>query len=351
MNVRVVAAGSLSAEELACWSRIQQGAPSLGSPFFSPTFTSIVATTRADVWVAVLEEDEQLRGFFPFERGRLGSGRPAGSLISDYHGVVAPEDVSWDARALIRACGLKTWEFHQLVTSQSSFEPYHHVRRESMQIDLSGGFEAYMHGIQQAHGTTLKRLYRNTRKLEREHGALRFEQHSEDPAALAMLLRWKSEQYARTGAVEILKREWIREVLRLAHTTQTMGFAGVLSLLFADSRPVAALFGIRCEGVCHCWFPAYDPEFAQYSPGLILLLKLAEGAQQANIKILDLGAGDYGYKRIFMNRSVALAQGSIELPSVAAGAARTRRAAKSLIRRTTMAPRLRRLVRGSRRGR
>jgi CelD/BcsL family acetyltransferase involved in cellulose biosynthesis len=350
VNVRVVAAGSLSAEELACWSRIQQSVPSLCSPFFAPTFTSIVATTRADVWVAVLEQDGRPLGFFPFERGRLGSGRPVGSIISDYHGVVVPEDISWDGRALIRACGLKTWEFHQLVTSQDSFEPFHHARRESMQIDLTGGFETYMNGIRQMHATTLRRLARNTRKLEREHGTLRFEQHTDDPAALAMLLRWKSAQYARTGAVEILKREWIREALRLAHATQTMGFAGVLSFLFAGDTPVAALFSIRSGEVCHCWFPAYDPEFAQYSPGLTLLLKLAEGAQQADIKVLDLGAGDYGYKRIFMNRSVALAQGAIERPSVAAGAARTERAAKWLVRRTAMAPRLRRLARASRRG-
>jgi CelD/BcsL family acetyltransferase involved in cellulose biosynthesis len=246
---------------------------------------------------------------------------------------------------------LKTWEFHQLVAAQSSFEPFHHLVCESMQIDLSAGFDAYLEGIQQNHGTRLKRLRTNTRKLEREHGPLRLVAHTDDPAALAMLLRWKSEQYTRTGAVEILKHEWIREVLRLAHTTQTAGFAGSLSCLFAESRPVAALFAIRSADVCHCWFQAYDPEFAQYSPGLILLLKLAEGARQADIRVLDLGVGDYGFKRMLMNRSVALAQGSIEVPSIATGAARTRRAAKSVIRRTAMAPKLRRLARGARKGR
>lgn len=345
MIARVVPAGCLSTEELARWTQIQQSVPSLSSPFFSPTFTSVVAATRDDVRVAVMEENGQLLGFFPFQRGRLGSGRPVGSILSDYHGAVVPDDASWDAKALIRVCGLKTWEFHTLVTSQSPFESFHHGRNDSKQIDLSGGFDAYMHGLQQTHGSTITKLRRKVRKLEREYGPLRFEYHTDDPAALAMLFRWKSDQYIRTGAVEILKRQWIREVLRLAQTTQTDGFAGILSVIFAGERPVAAHLGIRSSCVCHSWFPAYDSEFAPYSPGLILMLKLAEAAQQANIKMIDLGTGDYWFKSLLMNRVVSLAEGSVEVRSVAAGVARTRRAARSLVRRTAMAPRLRRLAR------
>jgi CelD/BcsL family acetyltransferase involved in cellulose biosynthesis len=346
MIARVVPAESLSADELRRWSEIRQNVPSLTSPFFSPTFTSIVAATRDDVRVGVLEEDGELLGFFPFQRGSLGSGRPVGSILSDYHGAVVPDDASWDAKALIRACGLKTWEFDHVVASQTPFAAFHHNRRDSMQIELSAGFEAYMDGVKQAHGPTITRLGSKTRKLEREHGPLGFAPHTDDPAALAMLLGWKSAQYANTGAIDILEHQWIREVLRLTHATQTHDYAGFLSFVFAGSRPIAAHLGIRSGSVCHSWFPAYDPEFAQYSPGLILLLKLAAGARQANIRTIDLGSGDYRYKRMLMNRAVPLAAGSVELLSVAASAGRARRVAKSLVRRSAIAPRVRRLARG-----
>ena len=346
MIVRVVPGGSLSEVELARWSEIRQGAPSLASPFFSPIFTSIVAACRDDVRVGILEEDGEPTGFFPFQRGRFGLGCPVGSLLSDCHGVITPEHVSWDARALIRACGLNTWNFDHLVASQAPFEPFHRSTEWSKQIDLSNGFDAYIQAVQHDHGPTLARLRGKTRKLEREHGTLCFTPHTDDPTALAMLLRWKSDQYTRTGASDVAGRPWVREVLRRVHAAQADDFAGQLSLLTAAGRPIAAHLGVRSASLCHSWFPAYDPAFAQYSPGLILLLKLAEAAHEVDIALIDLGKGDYRYKLMLTNRGFALAEGSVESPSLATALARSRRTGKALIRRTNIAPRLRRLGRG-----
>jgi len=343
--VRVVPAGSLSTRELARWSEIQRTVPSLASPFFAPEFTSIVAAARDDVSVAVLEVDQRVEGFFPFQRGRLGMGLPVGSILSDYHGVVLPDQTNLDARALIRSCGLTTWEFHHVVDSQPAFAPFHRVHAESMQIDLDDGFEPYLQWVQRNHGHSITHLRRKTRKLEREHGTIRFTAHTDDPAVLATMLRWKSAQYTKTGAVDILKQHWIRDVLGLVHRTQSDGFAGLLSIISADEQPVAVHLGLRSGPVCHSWFPAYDPRFAAYSPGLILLLRLAESAPQAGITTIDLGSGGYEFKRTLTNRSVMTAAGAVELPSLAAAAARSRRLAKSLVRRTTIAPRIRRVAR------
>jgi CelD/BcsL family acetyltransferase involved in cellulose biosynthesis len=346
MIVRVVSATSLSSDELGCWSEIQRSVPSLASPFFSPAFTSIVSAARDDVQVAILEDAGHAFGFFPFQRGPFGSGQPVGSILSDYHGVLALDDARWDAKELIRGCGLKTWEFHHVVGSQAPFARFARDRFDSLQIELSDGYEAYMQGVQATHGQSISRLRRKTRKLEREHGALRFTYHTDDPAALETLFRWKSDQYLKTGAVDILRQHWVREVLRRSHSTQTDRFAGVLSFVHVDGRPVAAHLGIRSGHVCHSWFQAYDPEFAPYSPGLTLLLRLVEHAPEANITTIDLGGGGYDFKRMLTNRAVALAAGSVELASFAAGAARVRRSARSLVRGTSMAPRLRRLLRG-----
>jgi CelD/BcsL family acetyltransferase involved in cellulose biosynthesis len=345
MNFRVVPGAALGARELARWSEIRRGAPSLSNPFFSSRFTGIVAAARTDVSVAVLEQDGQTLGFFPYQRGRLGAGRPVGSLLSDYHGVLAADGVQWDARELLRACGLSTWEFHHLLAAQEPFQRFHRGVDESKQIDLSGGLDAYMEGLEANHGPTLARLRGKTRKLEREHGELRLVRHSGDPADIELLLRWKAEHYRRSGAVDILKQGWVCEVLRAAHAAQGDDFAGILSFLYADERPVAAHLGIRSGAVCHSWFQVYDPEFSSFSPGLTLLLRFAEGAHEDGIELIDLGRGDYRYKLMLMNRGVELAEGSVELPSAVAAVARVRRGTRSLIRRSALAPRLRRLAR------
>ena len=94
MNTSVIPAASLTEADALRWSAIQQQTDSLASPFFSPQFTAIVASVRDDVAVARLEEGDRTIGFFPFERGRFGEGRPVGSILSDYHGLIAPSDVA-----------------------------------------------------------------------------------------------------------------------------------------------------------------------------------------------------------------------------------------------------------------
>jgi CelD/BcsL family acetyltransferase involved in cellulose biosynthesis len=342
---RVVRADALTPEELTRWSAIRQSVPSLASAYFSPIFTSIVASAREDVRVAILEDAGEPAGFFPFQRGRFGTGRPVGASLSDFHAAVVAPGVSWDAQALIRASGLKLWEFHHLLASQAPFEPFHQVRRDSMQIDLEEGFETYLADVETTHGHSMRHLRRKTRKLEREHGELSFVHHDGDPAALETLFDWKADQYTKTGTVNILEQRWVREVLGRVHATQSDDFQGLLSFILAEGRPVAAHLGMRSAGVLHYWFPAYDPEFAPYSPGLILLLKLAEASWAAGVDTIDLGTGDYEFKRMLMNRIVVVAEGAVETRSAIAQAVRVRRTAKTLIRRTGVAPSLRRIAR------
>jgi CelD/BcsL family acetyltransferase involved in cellulose biosynthesis len=344
MIARVVPPDALSESELDRWSVLHRDVPSLASPYFSPMFTSIIGSVRTDVRVAVLEVDGQTCGFFPFQLGTLGAGWPVGAMLSDYQGVIAAPDAPYDARALIRDSGLKTWEFDHLIAAQKPFEPFQQSRWESQQIDLRNGFESYIAGVEQAHGPWLQQLRRKGRKLERENGELSFQHHSDDPVALETLLRWKSEQYTRTGTVNVLKHDWVREVLRKVHEIQSAEFQGVLSLLLADGRPVAAHLGMRSRSTLHYWFPSYDPALARCSPGLLLLLRLAESAERVGVETFDLGTGDYDYKRRLSNRADVLAKGTVDTPSLRAAAVRLRRSAKSLIRQTGIAPRVRLLA-------
>jgi CelD/BcsL family acetyltransferase involved in cellulose biosynthesis len=345
MLVRVVPAGSLDRAQLDRWTELQSSSPSLASPYFCPEYTRLVAAARRDVRVGLLEGGDGPVGFFPFQGGRLGIGAPVGSLITDYHGIVAGEGVHVDAVEILRACGLKTWAFHHVPAAQTAFERFSWSRCDSAVIDLSRGFEEYMHERRESGSHLRASIGRKQRKLELEHGPLRYVEHTADPSVLTLLMQWKIRQYRQTGAINALTRGWVRKALRLMHETQGEAFAGVLSLLCAGGSPVAVHFGIRSATVLHSWFPAYDPRFASYSPGLILFLKMAESVPASGIRAIDLGPGEGQHKLILKNSGSPLLEGMAEVPSLTATAVRASRTARALVHRSWLAPRLRSIAR------
>ena len=306
-------AGQLTPEQVQAWARLQRADPALDSPYFRPEYTQAVAAVRDDVRVAVLEEDGELTGFFPFQRGRWGIGRPVGGPMSDFQGVIARPGLTWDTAELVRGCGLRAWDFNHLLASQESFRPYHRVQAESPYMDLSQGFEAYQSERQQAGSMLLRQTLRKARKAEREIGPLRFEVHSTDPRVFAAMVEWKAGQYRRTRATNVFAFGWTLKLLEriLAHSGEE--FAGMLSALYFGERLAAVHLWMRSYAVLHSWFPSYEPELGAYSPGLVLLVEMARQAAALGVCRIDLGKGTKDYKSSFMSGSIALAEGSVAL--------------------------------------
>src|SRR6266478_2919374 len=105
----------------------------------------------------------------------------------------------------------------------------------------------------------------------------------------------------------------------------------MFSLIYTGDKLLAGHLGMRSRTVWHYWFPAYDSQFAKYSPGLLLLLKMAEHAPQIGLRTIDLGTGLTLYKRRLMNASISVAEGSVERPSWLSFLRRARRKAKCLV--------------------
>src|SRR5262249_41662123 len=132
------------------WRAIQRENPELASPYFCPEFTQAVAAVRDDVFVGILEKEGEVVGYFPHQRRRFGMGYPVGGRLSDFHGVIAPPGLEWNAAAFLRSCNLVSWQFHHLLASQTPFAPYHAATGESYYLDLSEGFDAYAIRLREA---------------------------------------------------------------------------------------------------------------------------------------------------------------------------------------------------------
>lgn len=343
--------GELDAEHARRWSDLQRADPDLASPFFRPEFTCAVAAVRRDVFVAVVRDGARPVAFFPFQRDLGGLGRPVGGGMSDYHGPIAERSLALDPPALLRACGLRVFDFDHLLASQRAFAPYHVRLSGSPFLDLSGGFEAYRAARSAAGSKVIAQADRKARKLAREVGPTRLEVDVADPAALQRLLRWKSDQYRRTGVGDGSLPRWSVELLERILATRTPDFAGVLTALWAGDRMVAAHVGMRSSTALHWWFPAYDPEFGRYSPGLVLLVGLARGAETLRLRTIDLGRGDEPYKARLATGSTPLAEGAVVRTWPARAGRRLSDGAKHVARRTPLAAPGRRATRWVRRRR
>ncbi|WP_323843797.1 GNAT family N-acetyltransferase [Microbulbifer magnicolonia] len=349
MKFSLIEAAELDAQHRAAWLALQRANPALQSPYFCPEFTLAAAAVRNDVQIAVLEEAGAIVGFFPFQRGPFGAGRPVGGGLSDYHGVVAAPETGWDVVELLRACGLAYWEFDHLVTEQAAFGDYHARWAVSPALDLSAGFSAYRERRRAAGAGRIVQLERKARKLAREVGPLKFVAHSLERDLLERIFQWKAEQCRRSGVVDFFAQDWTRALVQRIWATNDMHFAGVLSALYAGDQLVAAHMGMRSESVWHWWFPGYDRNFSQYSPGGVLLLKVAEQAALQGLQQLDLGKGDDPYKDSFADCAVPLAEGFAWRPSLGDSVRRLTAGTESLLRGSRVIEPVRPLLRMAKR--
>lgn len=319
MQICVVPPGELRPGEIAAWHAMQRSTESLANPFLSPEFVIAVGHVRPEARVAILTDGTSLAGFFPFERRGLGLGVPIASGLTDCQGLIHAPGVEWDPQQLLRACRISVWKFDHLTDGQRPFQRYRSARAPSPVIDLAEGFDAYYQKLRVRSPNFASVVARKTRKLEREIGEIHFEVNSPDTSALPLLMSWKSAQYRRSGRPDRFSQGWTIELLEMLSADHGSGFSGMLSVLYAGDVPVAVNFNPRFDSVLAGWFMAYDPAFSRHSPGLIQLLRLAEGSAALGIRLIDMGKGTKWYKDKMKNGEILVGEGIVTRRSPLAG--------------------------------
>lgn len=313
MRTRVLPVVALDDALIERWGQLQRADAGLHSPFFRPEFAAQVAAVSPHAEVAVLEDRGAPVGFFPFERGRHNIARPIGGVLNDFQAVVAQAGTAIDAAALVRDCGLRAWHFHHLLVDQQAFAAHRYCVAPSLYLDLRGGFEAYCRQRAEAGSQQVAKTRQKLRKWTRDLGPLEFVAHTSDGAVFETLLRWKSEQYARIGAINYLAPLSTQTLLRRIVQLPDVAFSGMLSALYCGGELAAVHLGLRSHEVLHSWFPTYNPAFAAYSPGMVLFYKLAEVAPSLAIERIDLGRGAEQLKVGLGSAGVSVAEGSVDL--------------------------------------
>ncbi|PTH90168.1 cellulose biosynthesis protein CelD [Streptomyces sp. A244] len=351
MDIRVYRPDDMSGADRAAWTTTQLKAPQHGSsqmanPFLSPEFATAMGRHRRGVRVAVLREDGshgEPVAFFPYQRTPTGVGRAIGLGLSDCQGLVHGPGFRWEAHELLAACGLAIWEFDHLAEGQQPFEESITGTFPSPVIDVADGWDAYVARMRErsARGTRVRLA--QERKLGQAAGGVRYVHDERDPAMLRTLMEWKSAQYRRTGRSDRFAHQWITRLVEQLFHTRTESFSGLLSVLYAGGRPAALHFGLRSQHLLACWFTAYDPVFAKFSPGVSLHLRMAQGAAGDGLAYLDLGRGQRDHKDALKTRELCVSEGWVTRRHPVALAHQARRAPARALRNTVVArPELRR---------
>jgi CelD/BcsL family acetyltransferase involved in cellulose biosynthesis len=208
------------------------------------------------------------------------------------------------------------WEFNHLPADQRQFAAYHNAVSDSPIIDVSQGVEAFVESRDKSGRKYLAEVQRKKRKLAEQIGPLTFTAHSMSRDILYQMIDWKSAQCKRTGSVDFFSLNWCIRLIEYIHNCQGPDFGGLLSCLYAGNDLVAIHFGMYSRHVWHSWFPAYNHDLDEYSPGSILLLEMVISASEKDISYIDLGKGVSLYKKRVMTGSIPVAEGRLEVPSI-----------------------------------
>ncbi len=322
LRYRCIAASALPAADRQVWHDIlaQQADPLWHSPYFRPEFSEIVAQVRPDLQLALIHKGDQLQGFLPFHRLSAWRAEPLAGFLSDYHGPILSDTArkNLDLSALLNAMCVRQFSYNHLPLDWAQASQAQWRQTRSLLLDLSQGYQAYQAQlVAQRESGLLKKIATAKRKLAQKHGTVRFELASSNAHDFVALLEGKSQQYRRTvgAASDIFAQAWIRELMNLLFATSKPEFAGVLSCLYAGDKLIAAHFGLRSATTLHYWFPWYDTDYAEYSPGLIMLAECAEAAAAQGWQRIDLGRGEQAYKQRFATSSIELAEGIWSRPA------------------------------------
>jgi CelD/BcsL family acetyltransferase involved in cellulose biosynthesis len=346
VEIRAVRPDALTEDDVRAWTAIQRSVPQFANPHFSPQFARLSASVWSGIEVAVFRTAHgRPVGFFPFERGILGLGRPAARILSDFQGVVIEPQVQWCVDDLLSGCRLSSLEFDHLLASQEQFADAISERSFSRALDLSEGFEKYAEDRRVAGSNITKQLGKFSRRLEREVGPSAFEADTRDDTVVDWIVAHQARRYEVKGYTNAMRLPAVGRIVDRIRDTHTVEFAGLVSVLRAGDRIVAAHMGMRSRTVWHSMFSAHDAEFERFSPGMLIFINMARSANDLGLTRIDLGKGDLAHKRRLANSTVAVAKARVELRSLKTVPARAISRARDALRRSPMSDSLRQVYR------
>ncbi|MEP7209946.1 MAG: GNAT family N-acetyltransferase [Alphaproteobacteria bacterium] len=307
-RVRRVPMAQMDQPTVDAWRKLHAQSP-LRSPLTSYEFAHLADDAWGDVEVILGEHRSETVFALPVHMRANRFARPVGGAFSDVHGPLAAEGFAGQAQAILRRAGVSAYRFSGLDDPAEAFAAHVATRDTSLAIALNGPADAYLAERRAANVKRIKNYQRLETKLARERGELKLIAPDRSEEHFERLLEWKRDQLDRSGYFDFLDVAANRRLLDLARHAAGQGLAGLHLTLMLNDRPIAGHFGVRLGAHYHPWIAAYDPEFADFSPGIILISRAILAMPALGLTHYELGVGHTHYKKHYANIERAVGAG------------------------------------------
>lgn len=319
MSIEVIKALDLSPADIARWVELQRGQARLDSPFLSPHWAIAVAKAQAEksqyVKVAIVRGPEREALAFLPARAKHGVAMPVGAPMCDYQALISASGVAVNPRDLLTALGVSRIDFCHMLADDETLARHGRGQADSWIVELPDGYEAYAAERKAADVGVLKDIDKKRRKAEREVGPSRFTAMSADRADFDQLIGWKRAQLLATGQTDLFKTPWVNNLVEGLFQAREPHFGGGLYTLHLGDQLAAVHLHLRGEHTIHGWLIAHNPELDRYSPGMLLFQDILKSMDGTPLMRLDLGTGDYRFKRELSNARQTVVFGFLGSPS------------------------------------
>ncbi|MBV9873102.1 MAG: GNAT family N-acetyltransferase [Verrucomicrobia bacterium] len=293
------------------WQELWLDSP-CGTPFQSPAWLIpfVRIFSPAEIRVLLIWRKDQLVGLFPFwiERGFgpftikiLGHG------ISDYLDALGREAEWHNLPPLIEA-----W-LNQELGSEGSVE-FGQLKQNALlaSVPRAGIFEEEtswgevcpvvpLRGertaavVPSALRSNLESVFRQAEKSGRP---LDFEIANDDSfeEAITLLYHLHTKRWQRRGSAGIFATKQQRDFYRQAFKSLHAAAAIKIFVLRLGGNPVAALVAFIHKRILYYYIGAFDPDYAKFSPGNLIILRAIEFAGRAGCHSFDFLRGREAYK-------------------------------------------------------
>jgi CelD/BcsL family acetyltransferase involved in cellulose biosynthesis len=305
---------SLRTEERAQWNAWAAADPDLASPYFRVEFAQIAGRVSPGSALAVFHRRGEVVGYFPHQR-RGGAIQPIGAPMNDYHGVIGPIDARPTLGDVARLLDAPRFSVNGWVGPAPGA-----LTAESFRTTIpeEGGYDAWYAARRQAFGKYFKDKERARRSMAAEFGPVEARIGLRDGALLDELIALKREQYRRTGRHDIFACGWTRDLLHALMAADADDFGASISVLTAGGRVCAMEYSLHAGRRFHFWFPAYVPELARCSPGIMLSMETIRLGSELGYRDFDYGFGGETYKKYFCDTVQPVAEAMILRPGLSA---------------------------------
>jgi CelD/BcsL family acetyltransferase involved in cellulose biosynthesis len=227
--------------------------------------------------------------------------------VSDYHDVLVDPsaDGAWDAIVRHLARRRATWDecyFEQLrrgsFLRDAPMSPGWSDERTTQELCLRVAVPPAGQPLGAAIPAHQLARLRKYRRRADKWGTMTFEAASELARAPLRDLftlyekRWAVKPSTSDAASPDLK--FLQDDALLS--PRDLAFAPEIHWIHLDGSPLAGLYALRSRSVLHCYLQAFDPSFADVSPGTLLVGSVLEHAHERGITAVDFLRGAEPYK-------------------------------------------------------